>query len=96
MLHYDGYHYALNTQCELFYSVCERSRFFKARFLKKYFYNSRIGKSSLLFYNFGMKLLPNIILVLLESPLKLGNLVCISQNVKVGGHSSLRWSGSHN
>ena len=43
--------------------------FFKVRFLEKYFYNSRIGKSSLSFYNFRMELLLNIISVSLESPL---------------------------
>ena len=63
-----------------FFSVCAES-IFKACFLEKYFYNSRIGKSSLSFYNFGMELLPNIMLVWLESPYKkIGNLVCISQN----------------
>ena len=52
---------------------------------------------SLSFYNFGMELglLTNIILVSSGSPLKLVNLVCISQNFKFGGHSSLLWSGSH-
>ena len=54
----------------IIFSVCERSLFFKARFLKKYFYNSRIGKSSLSFYNFRMELLLNMILVSIGKPIK--------------------------
>ena len=54
----------------IIFSVCERNVFFKARFLKKYFYNSRIGKSSLSFYNFRMELLTNIILVIIGKPIK--------------------------
>ena len=39
------------------------------RFLEKYFYNSRSGKSCLSFYNFGMELLTNISLVSLKNSL---------------------------
>ena len=53
-----------------FFSVWAESFFSKPVFSKSNFYNSRIGKSSLSFYNFGIELLPNIFFVSLESPLK--------------------------
>ena len=60
---------AQHTMLIILFSVCAES-IFKARFLKKYFYNSRIGKSSLSFYNFRMELLPNINFGIIGKPIK--------------------------